>query len=258
MSGTRRLDVVAIGNALVDVLTHETDDVRRRRTGVEPGAMTLVDAARADEIYAAMGPARRDLGRIGGEHAVGVASFGGTRRVHRPGRRRRVRRGLRATTCAPPACEFDAPPATDGSADRPLPRDRHARRRAHDEHVPRRAARARPGRRRRRPDRARRRSPTSRATSGTSPTAKDAVPARGAHARTRPATGSRSRSPTRSASTATATSSSSSIEPTSTSSSPTSTRSRRSTRSTTSTTRSHRVAAPLRDRRAHPRRERAR
>ena len=56
------------GNALVDVLTLR---VRRRsstKLGLEPGAMTMVDADRADEIYAEMGPAQRDLGRFGREH----------------------------------------------------------------------------------------------------------------------------------------------------------------------------------------------
>jgi sugar/nucleoside kinase (ribokinase family) len=71
-----RFDVVAIGNALVDVLSYEDDDFVVR-TGVERGAMTMVDAARSDEIYAEMGPAREISGGSAANTAAGVASFGG-------------------------------------------------------------------------------------------------------------------------------------------------------------------------------------
>ena len=72
-----RIDVVAIGHPLVDVLAHETDDVVAR-TGVERGAMTMVDAARSDEIYAQMRPgARRRRADRPPTPRPGVASFGG-------------------------------------------------------------------------------------------------------------------------------------------------------------------------------------
>jgi sugar/nucleoside kinase (ribokinase family) len=71
-----RFDVVALGNALVDVLSHEDDDFVTR-TGVEPGAMTMVDAGRSDEIYAQMGPATEVSGGSAGNTTAGVASFGG-------------------------------------------------------------------------------------------------------------------------------------------------------------------------------------
>ena len=71
-----RFDVVAIGNALVDVLSYEDDDFVVR-TGVERGAMTMVDAARSDEIYEQMGPAREISGGSAANTAAGVASFGG-------------------------------------------------------------------------------------------------------------------------------------------------------------------------------------
>jgi sugar/nucleoside kinase (ribokinase family) len=71
-----RFDVLAIGNALVDVLVH-ADDEFIARTGVEPGAMTMVDAARSDEIYAEMGPATETSGGSAANTASGVASFGG-------------------------------------------------------------------------------------------------------------------------------------------------------------------------------------
>jgi sugar/nucleoside kinase (ribokinase family) len=71
-----RFDVVALGNALVDVLVHADDDLVAR-TGVERGAMTMVDASRADEIYAEMAPAVEASGGSAANTAAGVASFGG-------------------------------------------------------------------------------------------------------------------------------------------------------------------------------------
>ncbi|MDQ1521254.1 MAG: hypothetical protein QOI55_2327, partial [Actinomycetota bacterium] len=53
---TAELDVVALGNALVDVLSHG-DDALLARLGCEKGTMHMVDASRADEVYAAIGPA---------------------------------------------------------------------------------------------------------------------------------------------------------------------------------------------------------
>lgn len=71
-----RFDVVAVGNAMVDVLTYE-DDAFVARTGVERGATTLVDAGRSEEIYAEMGPATEISGGSAGNTAAGLASFGG-------------------------------------------------------------------------------------------------------------------------------------------------------------------------------------
>src|SRR6516165_8543026 len=71
-----RFDVVTIGNALVDVLVHEDDDFVIR-TGVERGAMTMVDAARSDEIYKQMGPGTEVSGGSAANTAAGLASFGG-------------------------------------------------------------------------------------------------------------------------------------------------------------------------------------
>ena len=69
-------DVLAVGNALVDVLSYETDDFITR-IGVERGAMTMVDAARSDEIYAEMGPATEVSGGSAANTVVGIASLGG-------------------------------------------------------------------------------------------------------------------------------------------------------------------------------------
>jgi sugar/nucleoside kinase (ribokinase family) len=69
-------DVLAVGNALVDVLSYEDDDLIAR-VGVERGAMTMVDAARSDEIYALMGPATEASGGSAANTAAGIASLGG-------------------------------------------------------------------------------------------------------------------------------------------------------------------------------------
>jgi sugar/nucleoside kinase (ribokinase family) len=71
-----RLDVVGIGNALVDVLSHETDDFVVAH-GLNRGAMQLVDTERAEQLYAAMGPATEISGGSAANTMVGVASLGG-------------------------------------------------------------------------------------------------------------------------------------------------------------------------------------
>jgi sugar/nucleoside kinase (ribokinase family) len=71
-----RFDVLTLGNALVDVLVYADDDFVTR-TRVERGAMTMVDAARSDEIYAEMGPATEASGGSAANTAAGVAAFGG-------------------------------------------------------------------------------------------------------------------------------------------------------------------------------------
>jgi sugar/nucleoside kinase (ribokinase family) len=70
------LDVVGIGNALVDVLSHAGEDFLRRH-GLAKGTMQLVDEARAGELYSAMGPGIEVSGGSAANTVVGVASFGG-------------------------------------------------------------------------------------------------------------------------------------------------------------------------------------
>jgi sugar/nucleoside kinase (ribokinase family) len=72
-----RLDVVGIGNALVDVLSHETETFIGDHH-LEKGAMTLVDTERAEQLYASMGPAAEISGGSAANTMVGVTSFGGT------------------------------------------------------------------------------------------------------------------------------------------------------------------------------------
>ncbi len=70
------LDVVGVGNAIVDVLA-EVDDDFIHEHGLARGAMTLIDGARAVELYAAMPSGLEESGGSAANTMVGVASFGG-------------------------------------------------------------------------------------------------------------------------------------------------------------------------------------
>ena len=72
----RMFDVVGIGNAIVDVLTH-ADDAFIERHGLAKGTMTLIDAERAEALYAAMGPAIEVSGGSAANTIAAVASLGG-------------------------------------------------------------------------------------------------------------------------------------------------------------------------------------
>jgi sugar/nucleoside kinase (ribokinase family) len=106
------LDVVGIGNALVDVLTHAEDGFLARQSLIK-GTMHLVEEPRAREIYDAMGPGVEISGGSAANTVVGVASFGG--RAHYVGKVRDDQLGevfghdLRATGVG-----YDTPRATDG------------------------------------------------------------------------------------------------------------------------------------------------
>jgi sugar/nucleoside kinase (ribokinase family) len=69
-------DVAAIGNALVDVIAHATDGFLANHK-IAKGAMTLIDAPRAEELYGAIGPAIEMSGGSAGNTIAGVASLGG-------------------------------------------------------------------------------------------------------------------------------------------------------------------------------------
>jgi len=70
------IEVLGIGNALVDVLSAETDDTVAR-LGMTKGAMDLIDEARMAEVYDAMGPATEVSGGSAANTIAGIASFGG-------------------------------------------------------------------------------------------------------------------------------------------------------------------------------------
>src|SRR5690349_24607669 len=71
-----RLDVVCIGNALVDVIANASDDFLAKE-GLVKGAMRLIDAEEAERLYAHMGPAHEVSGGSAGSTAAGVAALGG-------------------------------------------------------------------------------------------------------------------------------------------------------------------------------------
>ena len=72
--------VVAVGNALVDVLSQTTDDFIKQQKaahGMEKGAMTLIDEVRAVNLYSEMGPGTETSGGSAANTMAGFASFGG-------------------------------------------------------------------------------------------------------------------------------------------------------------------------------------
>ena len=71
----RRLDVLAIGNAIVDVIA-DADDAFLAEWGMHKGAMRLIDEAEATRLYDAMGPAREASGGSAANTVAGLASLG--------------------------------------------------------------------------------------------------------------------------------------------------------------------------------------
>lgn len=70
------LDVVGIGNAIVDVISHAEDDFLDAHA-LPKGAMTLIDDDQANRLYAAMGPGIESSGGSAANTIAGIASFGG-------------------------------------------------------------------------------------------------------------------------------------------------------------------------------------
>ena len=71
-----RFDVVGIGNAILDVLAHAADAFLARHA-LAKGAMTLIDAAQAEALYAAMGPGLECSGGSAANTIAALASLGG-------------------------------------------------------------------------------------------------------------------------------------------------------------------------------------
>jgi sugar/nucleoside kinase (ribokinase family) len=72
---SKPIDVLTLGNAIVDVIA-QTDEAFLVAQNVHKGAMQLIDEARAEALYAAMGPATVVSGGSGANTAAGVASLG--------------------------------------------------------------------------------------------------------------------------------------------------------------------------------------
>lgn len=71
------LDVLAIGNAIVDVLARAEADFLAAH-GMAKGSMALIDEAGAHALYAAMGPGTEASGGSAANTAAGIASLGAT------------------------------------------------------------------------------------------------------------------------------------------------------------------------------------
>ncbi len=71
-----KLDVLGIGNAIVDVLARCDDDFLTAR-GLAKGAMQLIDETEAQALYGAMAPAVEISGGSAANTIAGIASFGG-------------------------------------------------------------------------------------------------------------------------------------------------------------------------------------
>ena len=71
------LDIVAIGDAIVDVIATCDDSFLARRTAAK-GSMQLLTPDEADALYAAMGPAREISGGSAANSMAGVAALGGS------------------------------------------------------------------------------------------------------------------------------------------------------------------------------------
>lgn len=113
----KTLDVLAVGNAIVDIFG-QCDDDFLSANGIEKGVMTLLDEAGSAQLYAALGAIGNPQLISGGSAAntaVGVAAFGGSAnfvgRVHDDALGTAFRRDIQAAGVG-----FDHPAATSGSA----------------------------------------------------------------------------------------------------------------------------------------------
>jgi len=69
------LDVLCIGNAIVDVIT-DVDDSFLANQKLDKGSMRLIDEAEAVRLYGVMGPGREVSGGSAGNTAAGLAALG--------------------------------------------------------------------------------------------------------------------------------------------------------------------------------------
>ncbi len=70
------LDVLCIGNAIVDVLANANDEFLEAE-GLVKGSMRLIDSDEAERLYTRMAPAHQVSGGSAGNTAAGIAALGG-------------------------------------------------------------------------------------------------------------------------------------------------------------------------------------
>jgi sugar/nucleoside kinase (ribokinase family) len=108
------IDVLVLGNAIVDVIARTDDDFLQAQD-LRKGGMQLIDETRAESLYAAMGPATIVSGGSGANTAVGVAALGG--RAAFVGKVRDDELGrLFAHDLRAVGVDFDVAAAADGAA----------------------------------------------------------------------------------------------------------------------------------------------
>jgi sugar/nucleoside kinase (ribokinase family) len=108
------LDVLGIGNAIVDTISRAEDNVLVG-AGLIKGSMALVDEASADRLYELMGPTTVISGGSAANTMAGIASLGGRAgfvgKVKEDAAGREFTHDIRKAGVG-----FDTPPATDGAA----------------------------------------------------------------------------------------------------------------------------------------------
>ena len=73
---SEKLELIAIGNAIVDVLA-QTDDQFLENNKINKGAMTLIEANEAEDLYSRMGPAMEMSGGSAANTLAAFSSLGG-------------------------------------------------------------------------------------------------------------------------------------------------------------------------------------
>jgi sugar/nucleoside kinase (ribokinase family) len=108
------LDVLGIGNAIVDTISRAEDDLLIS-AGLAKGSMALVDEARAAALYEKMGPTTVISGGSAANTMAGIASLGASAgfvgKVKDDDAGREFTHDIRKAGVA-----FDTPPAKDGAA----------------------------------------------------------------------------------------------------------------------------------------------
>ena len=110
----KSLDVVGIGNAIVDVLV-QADEAFLEAHGLTKGTMTLVDEQQADRLYASVGPGLETSGGSAANTLAGIAQLGG--RAGFIGRVRDDQLGaIFSHDIRSVGARFETPPATSGAS----------------------------------------------------------------------------------------------------------------------------------------------
>jgi fructokinase len=108
----KSLDVVGIGNAIVDVLV-QSDDQFLADHGLTKGTMALVNEQQAERLYASVGPGLETSGGSAANTLAGIAQLGG--RAGFIGRVRNDQLGqIFAHDIRSVGARFDTPAATEG------------------------------------------------------------------------------------------------------------------------------------------------